>query len=255
MSSEKRYGLPIQSRVPVLVVGSRLTAKRPSAQHPFARRSRGHSGLGLPSWHRALAAPRPHWRHAAAAASPQSQLEPDEAYLDKEQCGEHSPAASAERPATRTKQALKVQHAMIFIHPLLPHASDSRKMGGAGAGRGRRREWRRRAQLGREWLAVRSGRRDPHVLLFPTYAAEVELLGWREVEAERAADGGDGAPRGNGRAGGRWVIEAETKAEQAVEVEAEAELLGQRMRRQSERLRWSRSGGRQRRLSSPCGGR
>jgi hypothetical protein len=47
---------------------------------------------------------------------------------DKEQCGEHSPAASAEKPATRTKQALKVQHAMIFIHPSLPHASDSRKM-------------------------------------------------------------------------------------------------------------------------------
>ncbi|BAH92376.1 Os03g0760401 [Oryza sativa Japonica Group] len=41
---------------------SRLTAKRPSAQHPFARRSRGHSGLGLPLWHRALAAPRAHWR-------------------------------------------------------------------------------------------------------------------------------------------------------------------------------------------------
>uniref|UniRef100_I1PD06 Uncharacterized protein n=1 Tax=Oryza glaberrima TaxID=4538 RepID=I1PD06_ORYGL len=40
----------------------RLTAKRPSAQHPFVRRSRGHLGLGLPSWHRALAAPRAHWR-------------------------------------------------------------------------------------------------------------------------------------------------------------------------------------------------
>nr|AAT38089.1 unknown protein [Oryza sativa Japonica Group] len=53
---------------------SRLTAKRPSAQHPFTRRSRGHSGLRLPSWHRALAAPRAHWRHAAAAASPQSQF-------------------------------------------------------------------------------------------------------------------------------------------------------------------------------------
>lgn len=107
---------------------------------------------------------------------------------------------------------------------------------------------------------MRSGRRDPHVLLFPTYAAEVELLGWREVEAERAADGGDGAPGamgggGGGRAGGRWAIEAETKAEQAAEVEAEAELLGRWMRRQSGRLRWRRSGGRQRRLSSPCGGR
>uniref|UniRef100_A0A0E0Q6P2 Uncharacterized protein n=1 Tax=Oryza rufipogon TaxID=4529 RepID=A0A0E0Q6P2_ORYRU len=59
--------------------------------------------------------------------------------------------------------------------------------------------------------------------------------------------------RGGGRAGGRWAVEAEVKAEQAAEVEVEAELVGRRMRRQSGRLRWRRSGGRQRRLSSPCG--